>query len=179
VGLQVSASTGDSVSQGRRRPPAIEPGTLVHKAIPPRMVEPYLTGRRSIISGFVHRVSDTPETRPRDLHRVLGLGYQGSEFSPDMPEIYLLRWRAVGTESYHVPYSAAHGGDWSMKPPFTGSGYTGSADSAIAEYFTDPIPVPVGAEIHRVGTDRIDFIARYDGQVWLRPAEGSELCVTG
>ena len=40
-------------------------------------------------------------------------------------------------------------------------------------------PVPVGAEMHRVAIDGTDFIARYDGQVWLRPAEGSELCATG
>jgi hypothetical protein len=179
VGLQVGATTGDSVSQVDRRPGAIEPGTLLHKAIPPRMVEPYLTGRRSIISGFLHRVADCPQTNPRDLYHALGLGYEGSEFSPDMAEIYLLRWRAVGTETYQVPYSAPNGGDWSMKPPFTGSGYTGGPESGVAEYFTDPIPVPVGAEIHRIGPDTTDFIARYDGQVWLRPAEGSELCATG
>jgi hypothetical protein len=143
------------------------------------MVEPYLTGRRSIISGFVHRVADTPETHPRDLHRALSLDYEGSDFSPDMPEIYVLRWRAVSTDSYQVPYSAEHGGDWSMKPPFSGSGFTSSPDSPVAEYFTDPIPVPVGAEIHRIGAGTTDFIARYDGQVWLRPAEGPELCATG
>jgi hypothetical protein len=166
------------VSQVEQRPGAVEPGTLLHKAIPPRMVEPYLTGRRSIISGFVHRVADSNVTDPRELHRVLGLDYEGSEFSPDMPEVYVLRWRAVGTEAYQVPYSRALGGDWAMKPPFTGTGYT-SADTPVAEYFTDPIPVPVGAEIHRIGMGRVDFIARYDGQVWLRPAEGSELCATG
>jgi hypothetical protein len=49
----------------------------------------------------------------------------------------------------------------------------------VPEYFADPMPVPVGAEIHRIGTGSTDFIARYDGQVWLRPAEGPELCVTG
>ncbi|MFY9890077.1 MAG: hypothetical protein WAK71_17310 [Streptosporangiaceae bacterium] len=163
------------VSQG---PLPVEPGTLLHKAIPPRMVEPYLTGRRSIISGFVHRVEDCQVFTPRELHRVFGLGYEGSDFSPEMSEIYLIRWRAISTETYQVPYSAGRGGDWSMKPPFTGTGYS-AADQQVAEYFTDPIPVPVGAEIYRVGTDKSDFIARYDGQVWLRPAEGSELCATG
>ena len=47
-----------------------------------------------------------------------------------MDEIYVLRWRAVGTEAYHVPYSAEHGGDWAMQPPFTGTGYTASPDHA-------------------------------------------------
>jgi hypothetical protein len=151
----------------------------MHKAIPPRMVEPYLTGRRSVISGFVHRVADTRAATPGELHDAFGLGYPGSEFSPDMPEIYVLRWRAVGSERYHVPYSTAHGGDWAMPPPFTGTGFTGSQSRAVAEYFTEPIPVPIGAEIHRIDTNKSVFIARYDGQVWLRPAGGPELCATG
>jgi hypothetical protein len=164
------------VSQG---PGPVRPGTLLHKAIPPRMVEPYLTGRRSIISGFVHRVADGGVSSPRELYRQFSLGFEGSDFSPDADEIYVLRWRAVGTETYRVPYSAEYGGDWAMKPPFTGTGYTSCQEHAVAEYFTDPVPVPVGAELHRVARGGTDFIARFDGQVWLRPAEGSELCATG
>ena len=72
----------------------------------------------------------------------------------------MLRWRAVRSQPYQVPFSAEHGG-------------------GVPEYFTDPMPVPVGAEIHRIGVGMTDFIARYDGQVWLRPAEGPELCATG
>ena len=147
----------------------------MHKAIPPRMVEPYLTGRRAIISGFVHRVADSSFASPSDFHRAFGLGYEGSEFSPDMAEVYLLRWRAVGTEAYRLPLSPAHGGDFKLKPPFTGTGFATGEDHEIAEYFTEPVPVPVGAEIHRVTANGAEFIARYDGQVWLRPAEGSEL----
>jgi hypothetical protein len=158
---------------------AVAPGTLLHKAIPPRMVEPYLTGRRSVISGFVHRIADGSLTHPHDVYQAFGLDYEGSEFSPQADEIYVLRWRAVGTEAYQVPYSPALGGDWVMKPPFTGTGYTASSGQSVPEYFTDPIPVPVGAEIHRIGINGTDFIARYDGQVWLRPAEGPELCATG
>jgi hypothetical protein len=143
------------------------------------MVEPYLTGRRSIISGFVHRVADTAFTRPAEFHSALGLDYEGSEFSQDMDEIYLLRWRAVGTQAYCMPLSPALGGDFAMKPPFTGTGYTACPEHVVPEYFTDPVPVPVGAEIHRVTEAGTEFIARYDGQVWLRPPEGSSLCATG
>jgi hypothetical protein len=168
------------VSQVGQGSEIVAPGTLMHKAIPPRMVEAYLTGRRSIISGFVYRVSDSPFTHPRDIYDGLGLGYEGSEFSPDMLDVYMLRWRAVGTESYRVPYSAALGGDWALKPPFTGTGYTEAGqDRPVAEYFVDPLPVPVGAEIHRISAGQTEFIARYDGQVWLRPAGGPELCATG
>jgi hypothetical protein len=169
---------GDSVSQ-TGQPQTVSPGTLMHKAIPPRMVEAYLTGRRSIISGFVHRVADSPFTNPAEIYHGLGLGYEGSEFTPDMAEVYMLRWRVVAADAYRVPYSSALGGDWAMRPPFTGSGYTTNYDRPVAEYFVDPLPVPVGAEIHRITAGRTEFIARYDGQVWLRPAEGSKLCATG
>ncbi len=151
----------------------------MQKPIPPRMVEPYLTGRRSVISGFVYRLADSQCGSPRELHRLLGLGYAGSDFTAGMPEIYVLRWRAVGTETYQVPYSPERGGDWSLHPPFAGTGFISALGRSVAEYFTDPMPLPVGAEIHRIGTDGTDFIARYDGQVWLRPAEGPELCDTG
>lgn len=171
MGPKDSLTAGDSVRQVDRTPMAVEPGTLLHKPIPPRMVEPYLTGRRSIIAGFVHRVADSSLTHPGDLYRAMSLGYEGSEFTPDMEEIYLLRWRA-GAEPYQVPYSVALGGDWAMKPPFTGTGYTADPAHPVPEFFTDPVPVPVGAEIYRISAGRAEFIARYDGQVWLRPTGG-------
>ncbi len=167
------------MSQVDQGPQPVAPGTLMQKPIPPRMVEPYLAGRRSVISGFVYRLIDSTSDSPRELHRVFDLGYHGSDFTPDMTEIYMLRWRAVSTEAYQVPYSADRGGDWSLEPPFTGTGFSSAREGSVAEYFTDPMPLPVGAEIHRIGTNGTSFIARYDGQVWLRPAEGSGLCATG
>ncbi len=146
----------------------VTPGTLMHKAIPPRLVEPYLTGRRSVIAGFVYRAADSSFTSPADFYEVLDLGYHGSEFSSDMTEIYVLRWPAVGTEAYQVPYSPERGGDWTDKPPFTGTGYTSPAGRSISEFFTDPVPVPVSAEIYRISAGTADFVARFDGQVWLR-----------
>jgi hypothetical protein len=151
----------------------------MQKPIPPRMVEPYLAGRRSVISGFVYQVADVSASTLPELHRLFGLDYDGSEFSMQPDEMYLLRWRAVGVQAYQVPCSAEHGGDWVLKPPFDGTGYVTAGDRRVPEYFADLMPVPVGAEMHRIGADATDFIARYDGQVWLRPAEGSELCVTG
>lgn len=148
---------------------AITAGTLMQKAIPPRLVEPYLTGRRAVIAGFVYRVQDSSFSDPAELYEALDLGFDGSDFAPDVAEVYVLRWSAVGTESYRVPYSAERGGDWSGKPPFTGTGYSSSRSHVIAEFYLDPVPVPVGAEIYRITQDRSDFIARFDGQVWLRP----------
>jgi hypothetical protein len=147
---------------------AITPGTLMHKAIPPRLVEPYLNGRRSVIAGFVYRAADCSFTSPEDFYEVLDLGYHGSEFTPGMSEVYLLRWPAVGAEAYQVPFSPERGGDWTDKPPFTGTGYTSPSERSIPEFFTDPVPVPVGAEIYRITAGQADFVARFDGQIWLR-----------
>jgi hypothetical protein len=157
------------VSQAEQASVAITPGMLMQKAIPPRLVEPYLTGRRAVIAGFVYRVQDSAFAGPAEYYEALDLGYEGSDFGPDIAEVYVLRWNAVSPESYQVPYSSERGGDWSGKPPFTGAGYTSSRNHMVAEFYLDPVPVPVGAEIYRITAGREDFIARFDGQVWLRP----------
>ena len=164
--------TGERVRQADQVASAVQPGTLMQKVIPPRLVEPYLTSRRAVIAGFVYLARDSSFTDPADFYEALDLGYEGSEFGAEMPEVYVMRWSAVGSQSYHVPYSAERGGDFAGRPPFTGTGYTSSPGRAIAEFYTDPIPVPVGAEIYRIRPGHAEFIARYDGQVWLRPAEG-------
>jgi hypothetical protein len=151
----------------------IATGTLMQKPVPPRLVEPYLTGRRAVIAGFVYRAADTSFTDPAEFYAALDLGYEGSEFRPEMTELYVLRWTAATLEAYQVPYSTERGGDWTGKPPFTGTGYTSWPSRPIPEFFVDLMPIPVGAEIYRIAKGTADFIARYDGQVWLRPAEGN------
>ncbi|HVB46594.1 MAG TPA: hypothetical protein VNF47_28330 [Streptosporangiaceae bacterium] len=150
----------------------IEAGTAMQKPIPPRLVEPYLTGRRAVIAGFVYRMADCSFADPADYFHALDLGYNGSEFKSDMREIYLLRWIAGSPQVYQIPYSAEHGGDWTGRPPFTGTGYTSWPDRPVPEFYVDLMPIPVGTEIYRIVPGQADFIARYDGQVWLRPAEG-------
>jgi hypothetical protein len=157
------------VRQADQASAAIQPGTLMQKAIPPRLVEPYLAGRRAVIAGFVYRVQDSSFAGPAEYYEALDLGYEGSDFDPDLAELYVLRWTAVSPASYRVPYSTQMGGDWSGKPPFTGTGYTSSRSHMVAEFYLDPVPVPVGAEIYRISSAGTEFIARFDGQAWLRP----------
>ena len=132
----------------------LEPGTPMVKVIPPRLVEPYLTGQRSVIAGYLYRAQDCACRTPADYFRALALGYEGSEFTPDMPELYVLRWIALEMSGSLV-----------AAPAHDSSGPV----SSIPEFFTLPVPVPVGAEISRVTPGTEEFIARYDGQVWLRP----------
>jgi hypothetical protein len=161
------------VRQVDQIPRPVEPGTLMQKVIPPRLVEPYLAGRRTVVAGFVYRALDSSFADPAEFYDALDLRYEGSDFGPGMAEVYVLRWNAVGTDAYLIPYSADRGGNWSGRPPFTGTGFTSSLAHPVPEFYLDPIPVPVGAEIYRITPGAAEFIARFDGQVWLRPAGGS------
>jgi hypothetical protein len=123
------------------------------KVIPPRLVEPYLAGQRSVIAGYVYRASDCSFRAPADYYQALALGYEGSEFSAGMAELFVLRWIALDMSASLV----------------AGPRAAGSPVSAIPEFFTLPVPIPVGAEMGRVTFGGEEFIGRYDGQVWLRP----------
>ncbi|HET7247318.1 MAG TPA: hypothetical protein VFJ07_21040 [Streptosporangiaceae bacterium] len=124
------------------------------KVIPPRLIEPYLTGQRSVIAGYMYRVSDCTFQTPADYYQALALGYEGSEFSASMAELFVLRWIAQDMSASLVagPHAVA-----------------GSPVSAIPEFYTLPVPIPVGAEMSRVTFGAEEFIGRYDGQAWLRP----------
>lgn len=131
----------------------LEPETLLVKAIPPRLVEPYLTGQRSVIAGYVYRAQDCSFGEPAGYYEALALGYKGSEYTADMPELYVLRWPALELSASLLPVPPAAAGPASTVP----------------EFYTLPVPVPIGAEIFRITTAAEEFIARFDGQVWLRP----------
>jgi len=107
-----------------------------------------------VIAGYVYRASDCSFDSPSDYHKSLALGYEGSEFAADMPELFVLRWIALEMSASLVPGPRAT---------------SGGPVSAIPEFFTLPVPIPVGAEMGRVTFGAEDFIGRYDGQVWLRP----------
>jgi hypothetical protein len=135
----------------------IEPGTPMQKVIPPRLVEPYLTGRRSVIAGYVYRSADCAFHGPADFYRNLNLDYDGSDFTAELAEIYVMRWRALDMDASLT------------QPPADG---TPGLLPPVPEFYTLPVPIPVGTEIHRIGPGGEEFIARYDGQSWLRPSRG-------
>jgi hypothetical protein len=147
------------------------PETQMQKVIPPRLLLPYLSGKRTIISGYVYRAQDCSRlTTPRLLFEALDLGFEGSQLTATVPEIYLLRWYTRDCDTLVVPYGPHMGGDWNDSAPFAGNGFTSSRDYVVPQFHTMPIPIPAGAEIHHVteaGGERL--FGEYDGLVW-RPA---------
>lgn len=130
------------------QPGRILVGTPMRKVVPPRMVGPYMSGQRNVIAGYVHRVHDVQFRGLADAYRALGLGYEGSEFTPDMSELYFLCWQAREIDGY-VPV-----------PPHGPGGR--------AEFYLVPIQIPVGAMLCRFTNGGEDQVARYDGLAWRR-----------
>src|SRR6202521_4621701 len=82
------------------RVPAIAPGTPMWKAVPPRLVDPYLSGQRSVLAGYVYRAQDVRFHNPAEAYLALSLGWEDSEFTPHMSEIYLVALLARAIDSY-------------------------------------------------------------------------------
>ncbi|MFF4414008.1 hypothetical protein ACFYY8_15855 [Streptosporangium sp. NPDC001559] len=143
--------------------------TQMQKVIPPRLLVPYLAGRRSVISGYVYRVQDCARlTTPAQLFAGLDLGFEGSELTTAVPELYLMRWFARDVDAYAVPYGPHMGGDWNDVPPFAGNGFTTSREHVVPQFHTTPVPIPAGAEIIHVTPGEERLFGRYDGLTWRR-----------
>jgi hypothetical protein len=125
------------------RPPVIAPGTPMWKAVPPRLVGPYLSGQRSVLAGYVCRAQDVRFHNPAEAYLALSLDWEDSEFTPVMNELYLLCWLARAVDGYQQ--AAVPGG---------------------TEFYLEPIPIPVGAGMCRLGADGDQLVARYDGLAW-------------
>jgi hypothetical protein len=129
------------------QPARILPGTPMRKVLPPRMVGPYMSGQRGVIAGYVHRVRDVLLRSPADAFYTLGLGYEGSDFKPDMTELYLLCWQAREIDGY---------------VPVPSRGPT--------EFYLEPIQIPVATVLCRLVDSGEQPVARYDGLAWRRSA---------
>jgi hypothetical protein len=139
-------------ARGSAQAARILPGTPMRKVVPPRMVGPYMSGQRGVIAGYVHRVRDVMLRNPADAFYALGLGYEGSDFKADSPELYFLCWQAREIDGY-VPVSV-------------------NSLSGRPEFYLEPIQIPVGTALCRLAGAGEEPVARYDGLAWRRPREG-------
>ena len=125
------------------RLPAIAPGTPMWKAVPPRLVGPYLTGQRTVLAGYVYRATDVRFHNPAEAYLALSLGWEDSEFTPHMSELYLVCWLARSID-----------------------GYVEASGRGAPEFYIEPIAIPVGAAMCRLGPAGDQLVARYDGLAW-------------
>jgi len=103
----------------------------------------------------------------------LGLGYKGTEFTPDQDEIKVLRYSAGDPGDFNIPRHSDLGGDGSwdtgaLDPtdPFTGNGYT---SGGIPEFRNvSPSDINIGDQIwsfDRFGNQHL--VAEYGPDGWL------------
>src|SRR5487761_1598964 len=100
-------------------------------------------------------------------------------------DVWVLRWRALEIQAYLAirPAGVAPGsgatpgwragsgsgsGSESESESESGAG-SGGAGNWAYELFLAPGPIPVGTEMYRITPAGEEFIARHDGQAWLRP----------
>lgn len=143
----------------------VEAGTLMQKLLPQHLVEPYLTSQRSMIAGFVHRAEDGLLPGPGWLREGYGAGNAAGAHARETDEVWVLRWRALEIQTYLAASPVPPGADLGALPWDESDGGLGHP---AFELFIAPGPVPVGTEMYRITPPGEEFIARHDGQAWLR-----------
>lgn len=156
---------------------------MMQKVIATSQVSWYLERGYDRVSGFVHRATEVAHLRaPAQLVSGLGLRYDGSPFTEDAAEVYVLRWPAFIPSLYRIPYggrteaamTAMQG--WVIeRTPFRGNGFAPSdSGELIAEFKVDSVRLPHGAELWRLDPDGGSRLVAHldsDGPTWVRVGE--------
>ncbi|TRW88846.1 hypothetical protein FK535_00745 [Mycolicibacterium sp. 018/SC-01/001] len=168
--------------------PAPTVDTVMQKVIPPGFfngdgdfvrgrADDYIMGGNfdvDQIKGSVTVADDTAHlSDPSRIHDGLRLDYDGSHFDPTDAGTHIIRFQAdpESLGNYEVPRNSTMGGDASYdgwSDPFTGNGFTKSADDVIPEYVANDITMRDGAEMWEVldnGNQRLVAVLR--GKEWI------------
>jgi hypothetical protein len=105
-------------------------------------VSPYYGGMPDVVQGFVTMARHTAHLRGSEaLLRVLRMDYPGSPFGPSDP-VYALRFTTdsvasvFSTDKPMARSMGREGGaDLGYGPPYTGNGFTGTAEFTIPEFW--------------------------------------------
>ena len=87
----------------------------------------------------------------------------------NLTDVWLLRWRVLQTQAYRIPPASLIAYGASQRSPDRAIGQP-EAGRGMFEMFLGAAPIPVDTEMFQVTSAGEQFIARYDGQAWLRPA---------
>ena len=158
--------------------------TVLQKAIAPSQVGYYLQRGYDRVTGFVHRAHEVGHLKnPSQMREALGLDWEGSPFSVEADEIYLLRWSAHRPSLYRIPYGGhsesamrAMQGWVIERAPFRGNGFApGESKEVIAEFKVDSARLPHGARLLRLKDGAEEMVAVFDAdlQRWLRTEGGA------
>jgi hypothetical protein len=157
--------------------------TVMQKTIPSEQVDYYLERGYDRVAGFVHRANEVEHLRtPAELFGALGLVHDGTPFTADAKEAYVLRWPAYRPSLYRIPYGGqseqalrAMDGWVIERPPFRGNGFApGEGRDVVAEFKVDSVRLPHGAQLWRMdadGSERMIAIFDCDAPIWRKVGE--------
>jgi len=157
--------------------------TMMQKCVPLEQIDYYLERGYDRVAGFVHRANEVEHLRtPGELFAALGLVHDGSPYTSDAKEAYVLRWPAFRPSLYRIPYGGqseqalrAMDGWVIERPPFRGNGFApGEGRDVIAEFKVDSVRLPHGTQLWRLdadGNEKIMAIFDADAPNWRRVGE--------
>lgn len=171
-----STSQVNGTSVAGRSSPEV---TVLQKAVAPSQVGYYLDRGYDRVTGFVHRAHEVGHLKDaREMHKALGLDWEGSPFTDDDKEIYLLRWSAYRPNLYRIPYGGQNEAamkameGWVIeRAPFRGNGFApGGSKEIMAEFKVDSVRLPHGSRLLRLREGVEEIVAVFDADLvrWLR-----------
>jgi len=138
------------------------------------------------VSGYVHALGDVLDVpTPGALINALGMADPG-EFVFANGSINLLRWRALASDLYRIPFGGRDARQcdavdgWVVEEePFIGLGFVPQPDSTVVEYKVSALDLPHGAEVWELderGEEHRRAIYSADTSRWymVRTAGGEE-----
>jgi hypothetical protein len=162
---------------------AAQHATVMQKTVPAEQVDYYLDRGYDRVAGFVHRANEVEHLRtPAELFAALGLVHDGTPYTADAKEAYVVRWPAYRPSLYRIPYGGqseqalrAMDGWVIERPPFRGNGFApGEGRDVIAEFKVDSVRLPHGAQLWRMdadGNERMIAIFDSDAPLWRKVGE--------
>jgi hypothetical protein len=178
----LTPTEADLLTEIRRRMVTGDPDAVFQKALPHDQAQAYLdnvsTARGPApdeVRGFVTHTPDTVHIgTPREVFDNLRLDYADTEFRARDETVRVIRYQSDNAV-YDVPKAPALGGTSTDPLPFTGNGFTGSADNIVPEYKLhyagDSTTMRDGAEMWEFttsGTERLVGVLRDSAWVKVR-----------
>ena len=176
----LTPTEADLLAEIRQRMVTGGPDSVFQKVVPHAQAQAYLDNQTlpkgpapTEVRGFVTHAPDTVHiSTPREVFDNLRLDYDGTEFRARDETVRVIRYQSDDAV-YDIPKSPALGGTVTDKAPFTGNGFTGSADSIVPEYKVrfagDPTTMRDGAEMWeftKSGTERLVGVLR--DSTWVK-----------
>ncbi len=153
--------------------PTPNENTLIQKVIPKSDLEKWLDGTYNQVRGSVTRATDAKHLKTYDdLYYGERLDYSGSEFTKNIEECYVIRFKSAETSSAQLPTSSEFA---QYEYPFTAHGFTSGNNGrfGVPEWnFKNGVNIEDGAEMYKItnnGTEVLEAVYNLKEKKFIKP----------